>query len=724
MFRRTESVSVRLTAAAIVVGTSVLMGSPALAQEVPAAPPARSALAEASEVLVTATRRPDTAFDVPWSTTRVDDVEFVRDRLRRTLPDALLDVPGVMVQKTSYGQASPFVRGFTGYHTVLLVDGIRLNNSTFRSGPNQYAATVDLLSAERIEVVRGPSSVLYGSDAVGGVINVVTRRRTSFEPGSHGAGRAFVRYATAEDSWTTRVEGEGNVGRLGALAGFNYKSLGDFRAGDNGSRQDGTGYREQDADLRLDFSESGDSSWSFGYQHVNQDDVPRTHKTVDAVSYRGTEVGDELRRDLTQTRDLGWIRNRRTTGLAFAEQIEWTLSLQKQSEDQVRDRDTSNPRKSDEQGYDVTTWGLQVQAEARTALGDITYGIEAWNDSVDSYRRDYEDGVEVLERVQGPVADDASYRLLGVYAQDEFDLGSTTVTAGARWTHAAADADRVDDPLVSGGDPTTPGNVISLRDRWSSVVGSLRASHPLNAEWRVFGGLSQGFRAPNLSDLTRLDDTSGVETPSPDLDEERFLQAEIGLKASHERWSGQASFWHTWIDDLIVPSPTGRKIGSAPEVRKDNVGDGWAAGVELEAACRVTDEWTVQLAGTWQDGEVDQLRTDGSKVRRPLSRMMPLTVACTATYAEPNSCWRAWVGGRFSDRQDQLSLKDETDSERIPSGGTPGFSVWSLGVSFDISDNAVISFAVDNVFDRDYRIHGSGTNEPGRNFVVGLDVRF
>lgn len=703
---------------------------PTPSQEAPAAPPpverSGSSLDDATEVLVTASRREDEVSSVPWNASVVESEEFVRDRARRTLPDALVDLPGVMVQRTSYGQASPFIRGFTGYHTVMLVDGIRLNNSTFRSGPNQYWSTVDALSVDRLEVVRGPSSVLYGSDAVGGVVNAVTRRRTSFEEGLHGNLRTYARYASAEDSWITRVEAEGNQDDLGVLAGFGYRAYGDLRTGGDHDREEQTGYREQDGDLRLDWREAPGAVWTVAYQYVNQDDVPRTHRTVDSVPFHDTTVGDELRRDLTQTRELAYLRHRRETDLGFADAFEATVSFHRQEEVQVRDRDAVAPTRSDEQGVTVETWGIQLQAEKDTRAGFLTYGVEWWGDDVSSFRRDYEDGVKVLDQVQGPVADDASYGLLGIYLQDEVRLGATTVTGGVRWTHASADADTVDDPTVSGGDPATPGNVISLDDSWNDLSASLRAIHRLDDEerWSVFGGLSQGFRAPNLSDLTRLDDTSGRETPSLDLDPEEFLQGEIGVRARQEHWSAQVAYWHTWIDDLIVPSPTGAFVGSTPEVRKDDVGDGWAEGVEADLSVRVADAWTVSVGGTWQDGEVDQLLPDGTKVRRPLSRMMPLTGTFTVTYEEPGAPWRAWCSGRFADAQDQLSLKDETDTERIPPGGTPGYGVLSLGASWDVSRHATASLVVENLFDQDYRIHGSGVNEPGRNLVLALDLRF
>lgn len=690
------------------------------------APPAEptSALEDAAEILVTASRTAESPRASPWNASIVGSREIVRDRARRTLPDAIQDLPGVMVQRTSYGQASPFVRGFTGYHTVLLVDGIRLNNSTFRSGPNQYASTIDAFSVDRVEVVRGPSSVLYGSDAVGGVVNSVARGRSEFEPGLHGAARTYGRWSSAEGSWTGRVEVEGNQDDLGVLAGFDAQSFDDLRTGGDHDRQDQTGYRQRAGDLRFDLRESPGATWTLAYQHMDQHEVPRTHRTLDSVPYHDTLEGDEFRRDLSQVRDLVYLRHRRQVDLPFADTIEATVSFHRQDEDQIRVRDSANPLKSDEQGVTVDTWGIQVQGEVRTAIGALTYGIENWSDEVSSYRRDHEDGALVLDQVQGPVADDASYDLFGVYVQDRFDVGTTTVTAGARWTHASADADRVDNPLVSGGDPATPGNVLELDDSWSNLSGSLRAIHPIDERWSVYAGVSQGFRAPNLSDLTRLDDTSGRETPSLDLDSERFVQAEVGVRTGQETWSAGVAFWRTWIRDMIVPSPTGAFVGSTPEVRKDNVGDGWATGIEADLTVRLDEAWTVTLGGTWQDGEVDQILPSGDEVRRPLSRMMPLTGTFTVTYARPGAGWRAWGSGRFADAQDQLSLKDETDLERIPPGGTPGYGVLSLGASWDVCENATLSLVLDNVTDQDYRVHGSGVNEPGRNLVLALDLRF
>ncbi len=704
------------------LATTALPALPASAQDPAPQEPPTDLAAASSDLIVTATRRAALQFDTPASTTVVGRNEIQRTRARRTLTDALLDVPSVMVQKTGYGQASPFIRGFTGYQTVMLVDGIRLNNSTFRSGPNQYWATVDAFTVERLEVVRGAASVLYGSDAIGGAVNAIARRPRSFDEGARVSPRTYVRWSDAEGSWTVRGEVEGHVENLGFVAGGTYRTYDDLRIGAMNDRAPGTAYRDTDGDLRLDWRQSENATWTFATQHVDQDDVPRTHKTEDAVPFRGTDVGSELSRDLDQTRDLIYARfSGRNLDSSLFERAEVTVSWHRQREERTRVRDTS---RTDIQGATVRTWGFQGQLEADTGLGYLTYGAEWWRDDVSSFRDDFRDGVLDLSRVQGAVADDARYDLVGAYLQDELMLGETTVTAGARYTYAKLRAGRVDNPAVGGGDPATPGNVIRVDDSWDNVVGAVRAVHPLGEGWNLYGGVSQAFRAPNLSDLTRLDATSGVETPSVGLDAEKFISYEVGLKAQHERWSGQLALWRTDIKDLIVPSPTGRLIDATPEVRKSNADDGWVRGVELEVSYRLDGDWTVTGAGSWMDGESDQIDAAGRTVARPLSRLMPLTGTGTVTYAPPGERFRGWLSGRAATRQDDLSLKDESDTSRIPSGGTPRYAVLSIGGSFEIADNATVIVVIDNLWNAEYRIHGSGVTEPGRNVVLALDVGF
>ncbi|MBI4711972.1 MAG: TonB-dependent receptor plug domain-containing protein, partial [Planctomycetes bacterium] len=124
-------------------------------------------MAADDEIVVTASRREAKVFDSPYTISVIDSEEIQSRQMSRTTPDILSEEPAVMLQKTSMGQGSPYLRGFTGFRNVFLIDGIRLNNSTFREGPNQYWNTVDPFTIQRLEIVKGPASVLYGSDAIG-----------------------------------------------------------------------------------------------------------------------------------------------------------------------------------------------------------------------------------------------------------------------------------------------------------------------------------------------------------------------------------------------------------------------------------------------------------------------------------------------------------------------------------------------------------------------------
>ena len=675
------------------------------------------------EIVITATRLKEKKQDSPGALTVVP-AKTLSERSPRSMPEALTGTPSVMVQKTAHGQGSPYIRGFTGFQVLHLIDGIRLNNSVFRSGPNQYFSTIDPLTVDRLETVRGPASVLYGSDAVGGVINVIPRKRISYEPGFHWNGTLHGRYASAEDSFVERLEVEGNAGeRFGFLGGLSLKDFGDLSAGRGYGVQEETGYSEVDGDFRLDWSISDDVWFTLSWQRVDQYDVPRTHKTIyNDRSYHGTTTGNELRRDLDQSRELLYARLAVDRFLGFFDRATLTLSNQEQS--QERDRLRTGSRR-DISGFDVNTAGLSAQLEKDTSAGIWSVGTEYYHDDVDSFRRDYVGGSLTMEEIQGPVGDRAEYDLLGAWLQNRKTLGPFDLVTGIRHTRASAHADRVDNPLVGGSDPAVPGNVIAVNERYGATVGSLRGLYRFDGHWRIFGGLSQGFRAPNLSDLTAFDATSAVETPSPGLEPEYFLAFETGLRARYDRFGGELVLWKTFIDDMIVQSPTGNMIGGDPEVRKDNVGDGYLRGIEAELSVALTGEWTALGMIAFTEGRVDQFELpSGRKVTRPVSRVQPLTGRLALRYDPPDSSVWVEIESLLVDRQDKLALRDETDTSRIPPGGTPGYTIYSVRGGVDMTEDLSVTLAVENLTDKNYRVHGSGVNEAGTNFVFGFRYRF
>ena len=701
-----------------VVAVFLLAASMAVAGEA-APPPDAADVVHLDDTVVVASRHGASAFEEPYSTD-VFDFDYVhRRKLPRTVPEVFADDPTVMVQKTGHGQGSPFIRGFTGFRTLLLIDGIRLNNSTFRDGPNQYWNTVDTWSIGRFEIVRGPASVLYGSDAVGGTVNAIPRGRETFPDGFNWSRRIVTRFSSAERSAIARLELEGNVGqRLGFMLGTTFKDFGDLEGGRDVGRQHKTGYDERDCDLRLEYRLSENASLIFGHQRVTIDDAWRTHKTRYGIAWHGTTVGDEKRRDLDQARELTYLRYRADGLDGFVQSIETTLSYHVQEEDRFRIR---RDDRSDRQGVTVRTLGLATQLTSQSPVGLLTYGIEYYRDSVDSFKKSHNaDGSFAGFDIQGPVADVATYDLLGIYIQDEFPiLPRLDATVGLRYTYARADADRVKDPDT--------GDRISLRDSWDNVVGSARLAYRASDHWNLFAGCAQGFRAPNLSDLTRLDSArSGeVETPSPGLDPETFCSLEIGAKARYERWSTRLAWFYTRIRDMIVRYPTGRTIDGDAEVQKANVGDGFVTGIEARADYGLTRAVTLFAALAWQWGEVDTFPTSAQvKDREPMSRIPPLTALVGARWQPPGK--RYWVETvvRMADDQTHLSTRDKADTQRIPPGGTPGYGVWDIRAGIALTERLAISGSIENILDKDYRVHGSGINEPGRNVILSADWAF
>ena len=233
------------------------------------------------EVLVTATRSEIRSFAAPYSVNTVNVNGFSGNRMYRTTTDALRDVPGVMIQKTSNAQGSPYIRGFTGYRTLMLVDGIRLNNSTFRDGPNQYWNLIDPYTIDRLEVVKGPSSVLYGSDAVGGTVNAVLRRPDGYGDGLQGYRQVYGQVASAQRSYIGRGEAVATYGPwLGILAGGTWKDFGDVDGGQHVGIQEKTGYGVCSGDVKIEYHPDATTTWTFAHYQLYEDNAWRTHATI------------------------------------------------------------------------------------------------------------------------------------------------------------------------------------------------------------------------------------------------------------------------------------------------------------------------------------------------------------------------------------------------------------------------------------------------------------
>ncbi|MBJ05512.1 MAG: hypothetical protein CMO40_00105 [Verrucomicrobiaceae bacterium] len=662
------------------------------------------------ETVVTASRADEDSLQAMSSIGVVTGEQFDQQNYR-TIPEALAQTPGVMVQKTTHGHGSPFVRGFTGRQNLLLVDGVRINNSTWRSGPVQYWNTLDGFSMSRLELVRNQGSVLYGSDALGGTLNVLTpgSEFRKADPGFFWNGRGLYRFDTNSNSHVGRLEtrlGQGDS--WGAVIGVTVKDFGDIR--DSGvGRMTNTGYPEKNYDLKLEAALNPDTTVSFAHQHVDQDDVWRWHSTIfNDTPWNGTSIGTFPARIYNQERSLTYLRLDSEIPDGPVQKYSATVSFQRTKDSEFQNRRPTDIRS---QRIDLDTYGMDLTLESELLGGNLVYGADYYQDEIDSVgTRTGRD-----PRSRRPVADDSTFRLFGAFAQYRRPVSDRLETlVGARFTHSEADLGKVWDPASA--------TDISASDTWSALVFNARALYRLSEDLNIYGGASQGFRTPNAHDLSgNITSRSGQQQlGSLDLEPEQSWTFEIGSRFSNETVSLNAATFFTVVEDLIVSVPV---AAGSNTVVASNAQEADIVGIELEAAVRLLDNLTLSGHLTWQDGETTTPAFLGGPAEEaPVSRLSPLTGSVALRYDSSDERW--WVEGRVTAaaRQDQLSARDERDTQRIPPGGTPGYIVASIRGGYQVTENFELNAAVENITDNDYRIHGSGVNQPGLNAIFGGKV--
>jgi hemoglobin/transferrin/lactoferrin receptor protein len=671
-------------------------------------------------LVVTGTRSSTALRDLPYSGSSFSAEDF-RENGIRTLPDALRLIPGVLVQKTAHGHGSPYIRGFTGRQNLLLVDGVRINNSTFRGGPVQYWNTIDPYSLDHFELIRSQGSVLYGSDAAGGTLNAFTKSSGFADEAagrlfSHGS--AYYEYrSNGRGSHIGRLETQTGIGGLfGLHLGISAKEFGDIEDSAVGLMR-GTGYPEQAFDAHFDWAISPQTTLTVVHQDVDQDAVSRWHSTLNNPGWtHGNHVttpGTFLGRDYDQDRSLSYIRLAHTDDSAAApvRRITATLSYQESSERELQTRTLVDQRL---QFYEVDTLGFDLELESPLADGSLVYGLDYYRDSVNSTASRNTGGGFAFQQSNRPVGDDSTYELFGAYAQYIRPIGeSFEITAGLRYTNAKADIGKFFNPTV--------GADISTEDSWNDLSASLRATYSIDENRMFYGGISQAFRSPNLNDLTG-NITSGSGVPASGalgLEPENFITTELGYRQENEESGISLAVFYTDISDLIVPVPATTAPG-APTIN-GNSGDGHIYGVEMEGFWKFAPQWTLSGFASWQESQIERLSfVGGTTVQEPLSRVMPLNGSIALRWDHPAAPF--WVEGRVlaSATADRLAASDIADPQRFPTNGTPGYAVASIHAGYQPTKNFQLTLGLENLLDDDYRNHGSGQNEPGFGAVCGV----
>ena len=662
-------------------------------------------------------------------------------KFSRSMPEALTGVPSVMIQKTSLGQSSPYIRGLTGYHNLLLVDGIRLNHAAMRSGPNQYWSTVETFGTRELEVVRGIQGVTYGADAIGGVVNITPKPAKFSSTGLHQGGQALGRISSAENSWAAGIHSYISSSEWEVKLSHISRSFGDLEAGRNIGRQFYTGYDSHASEVQIHHKLGDDAQLMLGFQNTLLDDVPRTHKTIHSMTWEGLTPGSELWRKLDQERQLYYSKLSWGNQGGLMDKGVITVSFHQHS--QERNRMMKPTKGGDYQFFDLDDFGISARFEAEEVWGGtFAYGTEWHQESLQSGGHSFDDNqIKIADFAQGPLAADADYDRFGLYLNHNLETQfGCTFESGIRYSSIQADLHRY---YLSNDDVATL-EAPSVQ-KYQKFTGSLRASTEITDNLLLFTGLSQGFRPPSLYDLTSTDETSIAETPDTRISPEKFIQAEIGLRGLSSALEWQFFAYHTWIDDMITRSPFTATDGKTKAIKSN--GDGFIQGLEIELKYDWSPSWQSNLSFSWMTAEVEQLQphalgpkmklTDHDNdestakihkrfqiVERATSRLMPVQTQFITRYAPPLSSWESKLSILAVGKADELSLKDETDKSRIPTQGTPSYLVLGLSLAKTLSESTELSLEIENLADEDYRVHGSGLNGAGRNFILSISSSF
>lgn len=670
------------------------------------------------ELIVTASRTSEVAEKSPYSSQILTSQDLL-DQATRTLPQAFLDTPGVLIQQTTPGHGSPYIRGFNGRQTLLLQDGIRLNNSTWRGGPVQYWNTVDSQAIDRVELIKSQGSVLYGTDAIGGTVSTFTKS-SGFrdEDGYFSNGAAYYRFDTNSQSNLGRIEQRFGIGgKWGIMLGISAKDVGDIEDTALG-RMVGTGYSEESLDFKFEYALSDSQTLTFAHSYLDQDDINRWHNTtanqgwIHGSSF--TTAGSDFQRTYDQERSLTYAKFKDSSAnAAWINHWQFITSFQRTYDSEFRER--SNGR-IDHKSLDLDTYGFSFQAESPWANGKLIWGSEYYQDVVNS--EGFRNGL--AHPSNRPIADDSNYHSLGIFTNYVRNLNERfSYQTGARFSYTAAQWDgyRPEDAIADqGGDGS-----------WTNLSLSLRGNYTTTDNWSIYGGLSQAFRAPNLDDLTGAQFAlNGLNSSgSPDVEPEHFLTAELGARFNNNSLSYGVTGYYTTIDDAIVRirerAPVGTEILSDLPLVTVNGGDGYLYGFEAEAAWNFHPDWQLSGNVAWQDGNIEQASyVSGAVGEDTIRRLHPLTTFATLKWTHPDQ--QFWIAGRIqaASNQNNLSALADSDTQRIPVNGTPSHLITSIFTGWQASEDIQLNFVLENLTDEDYRIHGSGQNMPGRNFTMSV----
>lgn len=651
------------------------------------------------EITVTATRRAELAGDISAALTLVDGDEVAAGKL---ITDALSETVGVFLQQTTPGQGAVIVRGLKGSAVLHLVDGMRLNNAIFRSAPTQYFALVPVAAVERVEVIRGTPTSLYGSDAVGGVVQAVTRVPDFASSTMSYAGEAYASVDTAELGKNIRATLDAGTNTIAYTVSGEYLATGDRRVG-GGERIGPSGYEAWSGRAALSLTPADDRRWLLDIHYLDQPETPRVDELV--PGFGQTEPSSSEFSFAPNQRIFAHARHQLDNAWLG---VDWNFDLawQRIVDDRVSRNYQSIERRREANRSDL--FGAVASASRASGVGSWVAGVEFYDDTVRSQRIEESTVSGQVTDIQSRFPDGSTVRQAALFANaDRQVAGRSRLSGGLR-------VSSVDVGLAATA-ATSAANVTT-----TDASGDIGLIFDLADTWQMVANAGFGFRAPNVFDLGTLGERPGnrFNIPNPDLESEKIRQADIGIRHSGEVFRFDGAVYMLRYKNRITSvstgaiTPDGRDVVQSRNATKSDI-----RGAEIGADLQFTEALYARMVLNYTWGE--QFLTDA--VAEPADRIPPLSGRMTLHYTSGPLSFDGWA--IFASRQDRLSARDVRDS-RIDPDGTGGWGIFGIRAGWARYDGWDFALTLDNILDKRYRMHGSGLDAVGRNIRLSVRKRW
>jgi hemoglobin/transferrin/lactoferrin receptor protein len=687
--------------------------------------------------------------DIPGKVLQLDAKEQTL-RAPATSADWLGSSGEVFIQKSQLGGGSPMIRGFSANRLLYAVDGVRMNTAIFRSGNLQNVISLDPFAIQTTEILFGPGSVMYGSDAIGGVMAFETLSPKLNEKTI--SGNVLGRFSSAYSEKTFHADLSYGSGKWSFLSSSTYFDFGDLKMGNkngpesylrtdyqtsangrdliianpNPSIQIGSGYRQVNLMQKIRFQASEKTVWDYGFHYSKSTEIPRYDRLIEkrdgSFRFARWDYGPQT-----------WMMN--TLKLTHTAERKWFDQVKVVAAHQLFEESRIDRRfgKTEEFNRLEKVNAFSLNADFLKHLNQdnfLTYGFESVLNKVSSMGMvtDISNGQSKPASARYP---NAAWTSIAAYGNYQTKISGTfQFQTALRYNYTGLAADFTNNLEFF------PLPISASNNRYHSITGNVGVIFKPEPSLSIAPLVSTGFRAPNVDDSGKIFDSEPgtVMVPNPDLKPEYAYNAEVNFnKHFQNRVRVDLTTYYTLLDRAMVRRPAtldGRSVidydGEPSQIfALQNAAFVKVHGIQTGIEISVSKKLLLTSRYNWQRGteELDDESTSPSRHAAPAFGLTRLTYSSNRLTLELTSSYSA--ARPFEDMPEEEKGKPAIYAQdKNGNPYSPGWAIFNLNAELDIWKSLKLSTGIENICDKRYRPYSSGIVASGRNFTLGLKASF